>query len=172
MEKSSGERLVRDLSTRVSGLDIRLDRRNCISLYVVSSLCYTVRHEARKICLGNDEITKRRRRNCDEVLLFILYMERNSTFWLNFCQISFHSYTHRHYTIIMIKLHSLRSFANFPQMHLKKEKNPRGKIFRDYSIIRFFKMARCSFVEKDTCNVDEEQVGALDIQRMSGALTA
>lgn len=57
-------------------------------------------------------------------------------------------------------------------MHLKKEKNPRGKIFRDYSIIRFFKMARCSFVEKDTCNVDEEQVGALDIQRMSGTLTA
>lgn len=57
-------------------------------------------------------------------------------------------------------------------MHLKKEKNPRGKIFRDYSIIRFFKIARCSFVEKDTCNVDEEQVGALDIQRMSGTLTA
>lgn len=57
-------------------------------------------------------------------------------------------------------------------MHLKKEKNPRGKIFRDYSIIRFFKIARCSFVEKDTCNVDKEQVGALDIQRMSGTLTA
>lgn len=57
-------------------------------------------------------------------------------------------------------------------MHLKKEKNPRGKIFQDYSIMRFFKIARCSFVEKDTCNVDEEQVGALDIQRMSGTLTA
>lgn len=54
----------------------------------VSSLRCTARYETRKLCLGNDEITKR---NCDEVLLFTeLYIaERNSTFRLNFCQISF-----------------------------------------------------------------------------------
>lgn len=83
----------------------------------VSSLRCTARYETRKLCLGNDEITKR---NCDEVLLFTeLYISRNETPLSGWTSAKYrsHSCTHRHYIVIMYKIITFSAQSNFPQMH-------------------------------------------------------